>query len=244
MPVKWYHTWWGVVLISFCILAVAGGLMFVGTVAKYWWQIRHGETPAFLSTNTASFTVSGQSSLAKVNRAELETVDSPWLGRYGAPITIVEFFDFKCPNCKIEAPILRQIDALFHNKVRIIMRHFPPSDPSFHPGAMELAHIGYCASKLNPASFWVLYDYLYQNQDNLPVPLDNASITNLASIAALDETKLRSCMTASATNAAVTKDYLTGVSAGVRGTPTFFINGEKVEGAVSLDTWKKFLDAQ
>jgi len=239
MNPKWYHTWWGVVVLSFLLLLCAGVVFFVGTTIRYWWQIKHGITPAFLKENTAQFTVSTQAQGGEVDRASLETADSPWLGRFGATTTIVEFIDFKCPNCQIAASTVHLLDAQFHDRVRIIVRHFPAE--TLHPGATELSILGYCAQKQN--KFWPLYDILFNQQSNLPNPLDSATINNLADAVGLKLTDLTACMKSPSANAAVTRDYLDGVRAGVRGTPTYFVNGEKVEGVIPVNLWTGFLSS-
>ena len=235
---RWYHTWWGVVLLSFGFALLLLLVLFVGTTIKYWLELRRGETPAFLN-EAPHFTVSGQAKSAPVDRIALETINSPALGRYGAPVTIVEFLDFKCPNCQLAATTLHQIDAAYHDKVRIIVRQFPAE--SIHPGATQLSVLGYCAHQQN--KFWPLYDLLFNEQGSLPNPLDDASIKNLADAAGLKTDAFTACLISGAATNSVTRDYLAGISAGVRGTPTYFVNGEKVEGVVPYSAWQKFLDA-
>ncbi len=238
----WYHRWWGIVLITLGVVVVVGVAVVIGTTIKYWWQISHGIAPDFVKEIPGNFTsVNGLGGTGTIDRAALETVDSPMLGRIGAPITIVEFVDFKCPNCRIAAPVVRQIDAFFHNKVHIIARFFPPSD-SFHPGATDLSYLAYCASK--QGKYWELSDVLFNEQSSIPYPLTEDVIRNLSERLSIDADKVIACMHESNTKAIVNRDFLAGVAAGVRGTPTFFVNGEKVEGAIPYDIWKRFLDAQ
>jgi len=155
-----------------------------------------------------------------------------------APVTIVEFADFKCPNCRLAAPILRQVAQKYGNKVKIIFRNFPVE--STHPGATRLAEIAYCADR--QGRFWPMHDLLYAEQDTLIPVLPRAEVQRLAEKTDLDLKQLWSCLGSPAAAIAVNRDYSDGFGVGLRGTPTWFVNGKKVEGVVPFEVWERYLD--
>ncbi len=236
---RWHHTWWGVTLAGFGALIVVFTITIAATTLRYWWQIKHGQLGVLQQRFGSGFTASlaGGAGASKIDRTKLETSDDPYLGRPGAPTVIVEFADFKCPNCKVSAPILHQVAKKFGAKAKIIIRDFPAE--SIHPGATILAQVAYCAGQQN--HYWQMHDALYENQDILS---DTMSVTELASLAdkaGIDFNELQKCYTSPEAVQEVKRDYLDGISFGARGTPTFFINGEKVEGTVPFAAWERYL---
>lgn len=217
------------------------GLLFLGLTGYYWWQIKQGRgvaVEADLRTRfTAAFPESASGRNQVVNRAELETADDPTLGSATAPVTIVEFVDFKCPNCKAAAPILDRLIAEYGSRVRLIARDFPVE--SLHPGATRLSEIAACAHEAG--RYWMLSPRLLMEQDTLPEPLLPEDIARLAEQINLPAGALEQCLGSGRPAAEVQRDYLAGIRAGVRGTPTFFINGVKVEGVIPWEAWQRYL---
>lgn len=236
---RWYQTWWGVALLAGGGFLVLAALFLAGMTARYWWQLKHGETPFVPGELSGSFTAYGKlaTTPGSVDRAVLETFASPYLGQLDAPVTIVEFVDFKCPNCKAAGPIMHQVAQKFGTKVKIIVRAFPAE--SIHPGATELSEVAQCAH--TQGKFWLMHDVLLDSQAILPEKLTPEFFAILAGRAGVDLVALQDCLARPATAGVVRADFLTGVTAGVRGTPTFFVNGEKVEGVVPFASWEKYL---
>lgn len=239
-PKHWFQRWWGRLVIVvgsvFCLFL----LSIVGITARYWWQIRHGIQPAVVAEWQNQFTAflpAHQSGV--LDRALIERVDEPFLGRPGAPVTIVEFVDFKCPNSRIAAPVMKQVIAKYGSKVKFIFRNFPPDD-SIHPGATDLARLGRCAYK--QGRFWPMHDFLFGQFDVLPEKLTPSDMQSVAEQTTLDYETLKKCLADPATDQAISRDYIDGVGYGIAGTPTFFINGQKVEGAIPFATWQQYLD--
>ncbi len=211
-------------------------LGFLAMVSWYWWQIKQG-APVTLAS-TGQFTSSGKSAaaLATQDLQKLTSGFHPSLGNAAAPITIVEFIDFNCPNSRVAAPIMEQVMARYGSKVRLIIRDFP-----FEPGSDYLSFIGQCALLQN--RFWPVNDYLYDHQDEFDDPLGDDQLEAIAGATELDLTRLKTCLADPNTEKAVNEDYFAGVGAGVRGTPTFFVNGRKVEGTVSFESWSKYIES-
>ena len=157
---------------------------------------------------------------------QLNIEHQPIFGPPDAPVTIVEFGDFECPSCRPEAPLLRElIPELFPNKVRIVFKDYPLE--SIHPWARAASIAGRCVFRQNPQAFWKFYDWDYENQDDVTVENLKSKVLAWAARNAIDSARLESCIDTKATDAEVARNINEGKAAGVRGTPTLFVNGVK-----------------
>src|SRR3977135_2326108 len=85
------------------------------------------------------------------------------LGASHAPVTIVEYGDFECPNCKQAAPAVKLLLERFEGKVRLVFRHFPLEE--VHPHALHAALAAEAAGAQD--RFWQMHDLLFENQLHL-----------------------------------------------------------------------------
>ncbi len=163
------------------------------------------------------------------NLDKLTTNDLPSFGPVNAPVTIVEFGDLECPDCKMEAPVLRQmVPTTFGDKVRVVFKDYPLE--SIHPWAHSAAIAGRCVYRQDAKAFWSLYDWVYDNQDQINGENLKSKVLGWAANNKIDEAKLGSCIDSKATEPEVNRSIAEGRSLGVRGTPTLFINGRKIGG--------------
>ena len=143
---------------------------------------------------------------------------------YGSPeasIRIVEYGDFECPYCKAAAPVLKELVDGSAGEVALVWRHFPLFTK--HPFALTAALAAEAAGPL----FWKMHDELFAHQD----ALTDADLQRYAHRIGAGAV----CgPTAQSFKARVKADYESGVAAGVRGTPTLFVNGEHYTGKVKL----------
>lgn len=237
----WYTNGWKLAGAGFASLIAVIIIVFIFFIIKYWWQIKHGEGVNLQTQFKQSFTAIYKRSPGFlspiINRVEVETSSSPWLGRPDAPVVIVEFLDFKCPNSKLAAPIMSKIMAKYGSKVKLIVRNFPGE--AIHPGATKLAYLAYCANLQN--RFWPLYNILFLEQNSLSANLTGAEVSQLASEVGLNVSETIKCIDDAQTKYAVQRDFIEGARFGVSGTPTFFVNGNKIEGVAPLEAWEKIL---
>ena len=150
--------------------------------------------------------------------------DAPFKGAADAAIVIVEFSDFQCPFCRRVNPALEQILAK-NDDVKLVWRHHPLP---FHKNA-PLAHeatVEAFVQKGN-AGFWALHDLLFANQR----ALDRENLIALGEQAGLDSTKLRAALDDRRHRARVKAGSGAAAALGVRGTPSFLINGRPLKGA-------------
>ncbi len=153
---------------------------------------------------------------------------SPVRGSTDALVTIVEFSDFECPFCKSAQPTLDTLLARFGGDVRIVWKNYPlPS----HPHAAFAAEIALAAkAQGGDAKFWKVHDLLFAEQKSF----DESTLESIGTRAGLDGPKLFAEARAHAHRATIQEDVDTGRKLGVHGTPSFFVNGRGIAGAVGL----------
>jgi formate-nitrite transporter family protein len=144
-----------------------------------------------------------------------------------APLTLLQYGDFECPHCALAHPRLIEIADELGDSLRLVYRHFPLTD--IHPRAQRAAEAAEAAAK--QGRFWEMVPLLHANHERL----DDETLVRSAKKAGVDAKRLMKEVDAGAHTARVRADYLGGVRSGVKGTPTFFINGEPYKGPLGLD---------
>jgi len=160
--------------------------------------------------------------------------DDPFLGPASAPVTIVEFSDFGCSHCREVQQTLAQVRQRYGDQVRIVFRDFSLEGPG---SASFTAALGAeCAS--DQGAFWAMHDLLFEKQP----AFDMASVQGYAASLGLDMDQFRPCMVLRQHEEDIMHDHADGVSYGVSSTPTFFVNGHRLVGAVSLSVFRRAVD--
>jgi protein-disulfide isomerase len=157
----------------------------------------------------------------------------PQRGPSTAKVTIVEFSDFQCPFCARVIPTLEQLRADYPNDVRILFRHNPLP---FHDNAALAAEATVAAEV--QGKFWEMHDKLFNDQRDL----DRATLELHAAELGLDGKAFRAALDGHTGKVHVDDDLALGGRLGVRGTPSFFINGRPVIGAQPIEAFKKVID--
>ena len=158
---------------------------------------------------------------------------APETGPSKAPLTLVEFSDFQCPYCAAAVPQIRAILKAYPKDVKLIFKQFPLQ---IHPQADLAAAAATAAQK--QGKFWEMHDALYDSQDDL----SRKHIMALAEKAGLDMKRFENDIDSTEVREAVVRDVQDGDKAGVEGTPTIFINGQRYNGAINLQILKPLLD--
>jgi Na+/H+ antiporter NhaA len=143
-------------------------------------------------------------------------------GRREAPVTMVEYGDFECPYCGRAEPFVRELLAEFGD-VRYVWRHLPLSD--VHPNASLAAEAAEAAG--DQGAFWEMHDLLLSHQDELTP----RQLVGHAERLGLDVERFREDLRRHRWTARVELDVDSADLSGVTGTPTFFINGRRHDGA-------------
>jgi protein-disulfide isomerase len=147
---------------------------------------------------------------------EINTSGSPFKGTADAPVTIALFTDFQCPYCARIVPLLNQVLEKNKGKVKLVYKNFPLST---HPFARKAAAAALAAGR--QGKFWEFHDRLFQSYNRL----NDQVIQEQAQQLGLDMQKFEKDMNDPQVMQVINQDYQDGLKAGVRGTPTIFING-------------------
>ena len=134
-----------------------------------------------------------------------------------APVKVVEYGDFECPNCKQAAPAVKLLLERFEERVCYAWRHYPLTD--VHPHAMMAAQAAEAAGA--QGKFWSMHDVLFENQTHL----DAHHLRGYAERLGLDMARYTAEMDDEIYLQRVREHMESGKASGVRGTPTFFVNG-------------------
>ena len=148
-------------------------------------------------------------------------------GAIDAPIALLEYGDYECPVCGEVQPIVGEIQRRLGGDLCFAFRHFPMSN--VHPHAEHAAEAAEAAGE--QGGFWPMHETLFANQD----ALDDESLAEYAAALGLNEMRLIQEVISGAHAERIREDFKSGVRAGVNGTPCFFINGERYDGARGLE---------
>ncbi len=159
--------------------------------------------------------------------------DDPVRGNPKAPVTIVVFSDFQCPFCARVEPTLAEAERTYGDKLRVVWKHQPLP---FHPNAMPAAKAAEAARE--QGKFWPMHDRLFASQQELSPD----TYERLARELGLDLRRFKEASASSKALARIEEDQRLAARVGAQGTPTMFVNGEKVEGAVPFATLKAVID--
>lgn len=152
--------------------------------------------------------------------------DDPSWGLADAPVTLVVFSDFQCTYCGRFATTVKDLKARYGDLLRVVFKQFPLP---FHNEAMPMAQATLAAH--TQGKFWPMHDRLFSREE-----LDDAQMKVWAEQQGIDWDKVVSEVEGNAYEARVRADIEDGEALGVRGTPSSFINGIQVTGAVPVDT--------
>ena len=166
----------------------------------------------------------------------------PSLGPLNAPVTIAEFSDFQCPYCRIGAMVMNALMERYPSRIRLVFKPFP-LDAScnrmitqpMHLAACEAARTALCAQR--QGKFQPVYETLFENQTSI-LPGRPAV---MAAQVGVNADQLASCVKEPGISQTVAKSIEEGIELGVQSTPTFFVNGHKVEGFLPTPFWNRLI---
>jgi protein-disulfide isomerase len=171
----------------------------------------------------------------------LSECSTPTCGQANAPVTIDIYADFQCPFCARADGVLQQLAPQYIDtgKVKLVYHNFPIIGPESETAAQAAA----CAGDQN--KFWAYANYLFthQNGENAGAFSSNA-LKHFAAQLGLNQSAFNTCLDSGKYSATVHQQALAGQQRGVTVTPTFFINGQKYEGALPYAQMAALIDAQ
>jgi protein-disulfide isomerase len=142
-------------------------------------------------------------------------------GNVKAKIVMVEYGDYQCPHCGFAHPLIKRLLKQYGHDILFIFRNFPLQE--MHPQALISAQAAEAADKQH--KFWEMHDMIFENQDILSAN----SLLHFAKQLNLGLEKFSNDWKSKGVLAKVETDFDGGIRSGVNGTPTFFINGNRLE---------------
>ena len=195
------------------------------------WLLWRGAGPASVGSGEG---VAASAGVDYVHGVDVS--NDPTLGPADAPITIVEFSDFECPFCsrfaQSTAPALRRH---YGDRIRWIFVNYPLR--SIHPNAYEAALAGECAAEQE--RFWPFYDALFSGRHQLSSSGYSAAAREIG----LDEERFETCYRNADHAPEVALDIQEGEKFYILGTPTFYVNGKRMEGAQRPEAFAAVIDS-
>ncbi|MEO8691236.1 MAG: thioredoxin domain-containing protein [Candidatus Saccharimonas sp.] len=148
-------------------------------------------------------------------------------GNMKSKVILIEYGDYQCPGCGDLYPILKQITEKYQDQLGFIFRNFPLT--SIHPNSLAASSTAEAASL--QGKFWEVHDLLYQNQNSwntLPPNQRGDYFASLVSNVGLDKAKFATDVNSDAVRQKISFDTALGEKINIAGTPTIFLNGDKV----------------
>jgi protein-disulfide isomerase len=163
------------------------------------------------------------------------TADDPSKGAAEPLVVIVEFSDFQCPHCGRAAQAFDELVAAYPKDVRLVFKQFPLP---MHPDA-ELGSRATIAAAAQ-GKFWAMHDLLFENRTKMK----RDDVVAHAKGLGLDVAKFEAALDDPATAERVKADKALGLAAGVRGTPSFFVNGRPFSGALPPEKLREIVEEE
>ena len=174
---------------------------------------------AYITTLRADYSV-----VVELNQpsARVEAGNAPRIGSEKAPVQIIEYADYECPYCQKVSPDLKRLQEQFGDQVSLVYKDFPLP---MHPLAAKAAEGARCAGA--QGKFWEFHDFLYETKK-----LQVADMKAEARVLKLDGDRFDQCLDKGEQFAGLKKDAQDAQRLGMQGTPSFFINGHFMSGAI------------
>ncbi|OGF63404.1 hypothetical protein A2926_03960 [Candidatus Giovannonibacteria bacterium RIFCSPLOWO2_01_FULL_44_40] len=157
-----------------------------------------------------------------------------WKGNKNAQIVLIEYSDFQCPACAIYYPLVNKLSEELGDKISFVYRHFPLKQ---HQNAEPAAWAAEAAGR--QGKFWEMHDLIFENQK---IWSDQKNAEELfikyAEALSLDMAKFKEDVGSKEINEKVESDYQSGLRAGVDSTPTFFLNGKRIQNSQNYEEFK------
>ncbi len=221
---SWFKKWWGVALIILITLILSILFAFVLYVINFMSLIKGGSLPAEIIASP---------SYSKEQQKIIEGNNSYWIGAADPKVTVVEFGDFACPLCKNSFTKIREIGLKYKDYVKHIYRDYPAQGEI----SVTLALAARCAGE--QGLFWLMHDKLFQNQG---VVAGENELMALANQVGADTANFEHCLNTGKYLKDVQVDFNEGQKLEINGTPTWFINGYKIEGDIPYDIFIQIIE--
>lgn len=155
-------------------------------------------------------------------------------GSLPAPVVLVEYGDYECPDCLNAWPVVRELKQRMGEGLAFVFRHFPQS--TIHPSAAAAARAAEAAGE--QGKYWPMHDELFRHQKDLA----DVDYTHLALSLGLEVYRFQANLEREQHLRKIQADLSGGVQSGVKGTPTFFINGCRYRGVIDVASMSRAIE--
>lgn len=168
-----------------------------------------------------------------------QITSSDWIrGSASSTVTLVEYSDFQCPACGAYFPLVERLVKENATTTRLVYRHFPLPQ---HANAIPASLASEAAGK--QGKFWEMYDMIFSTQKDWEASTDSAKIfSGYAQKLGLDMTKYAADVASKEIKDKITASVAAGQKAGINSTPTFYVNGKKIQNPNSYEEFNKIID--
>ncbi len=191
---------------------------------------------AFKSIETTPENVSSE------QKTVLDIKENDWVkGDKTSKVVLVEYLDFECEACGAYYPFTKQLTNEYGDKIAFVVRYFPLSG---HKNSRTAAYAVEAAGK--QGKFWEMYDVLFTKQSEWgeKQTADQNLFEKYAVEIGLDIPQWKKDVVNPEVAKRVEDSFTEGESLSVQGTPTFFLNGKKIQSPKSYELFKKIIDAE
>ena len=155
-------------------------------------------------------------------------------------VTLVEYGDFECPYCEQYYPIVQQVQTEFNDQITVQFRNFPLT--SIHQNAFAAARAAEAAGLQN--KFWQMHDLLYQNQNQwVQASAPTKYFNQYAQQIGLNAAQFQKDYSSTKVNDLINADMAAGNKLGVNATPTFYLDGKKIDVSASVSSFETQIKA-
>mgnify|MGYP001461620515 CR=1 FL=1 len=179
-------------------------------------------------------------SSALVSSEVLQVQADDWVkGNIDATVTLVEYLDFECEACGAYYPLVKRLSEEYGDRVTFVSRYFPLPN---HRNSMTSASAIEAAGR--QGKYWEMHDLLFEEQQNwgeLAAP-DPAIFERYAEQLGLDMERFKQDVASEEVRNRIVRDRDAGSRLGISGTPTFFLNGEKIQNPRGYEAFVSLLE--
>lgn len=183
--------------------------------------------------------LASQDEKLKIATVQTTDADTKVQGNASASVTLLEYSDFQCPACAAYAPLVTNLHKDFPDTLKIVYRYFPLE--TIHKNALISAQAAQAAHK--QGKFWEMHDQLFEHQTDWAGsenPTD--AFQTYAQAIGLNLDQFTTDMNDPSTKDAVKSDEAMGTDANIPGTPSFFLDGKKLENPQSYEAFKQVIE--
>lgn len=169
------------------------------------------------------------------------TADDHISGSQAAPAVLIEYSDFQCPACGTYFPIVKSLKETYGDRLAVVYRNYPLTQ--LHQYAQLAAQAAEAANL--QGKYWEMHDLLFDRQKSWSTASNvKQTFIDYAKELKLNENTFTNDLESSAVKDRVTRDVTSGNAVGITGTPTFYLNGEKISNPNGEAAFKQLIDAK